>query len=115
MFPGCVTDSVKTGTWTSRAVQPIDGPRRGRLAVTKAGDLLLILPSTTKPTMSIFKATKVTAYSAYEEVWVGSGLTGEPLVDGPRLEKENILSLLVRKDVDGGRRERETAVLDFRL
>lgn len=103
------------GPWTSRAIQPIDGPRRGRLAVTKEGDLLLILPETTKPIMRIRKATKASAYSAYEEVWVGKGLTGEPLIDGPRLEEENVLSLLIRRDVDGNCLERDIAVLDFRL
>lgn len=65
--------------------------------------------------MRILKATKSSGYSAYEEVWTGKGLTGEPLVDGPRLEAENVLSLFVRKDVDGPPGRRDVAVLDFQL
>lgn len=89
------------------------------MAISKEGDLYVILPETTDPStdpvMRILKATKATTYTDYEEVWVGRGLTGEPLIDGPRLEEENVLSVLVRRDVDGRRRERDTAVLDFRL
>lgn len=108
------------GKWTSRAVQPINGPRRGRLAVAKDGDLYLILPETTDsatkpPTMRILKSTKATSFDSYEEVWAGQGLTGEPLIDKPRLDEENILSVLVRRDDDEQRRDRDVAVLDFRL
>ncbi|KAJ4397651.1 hypothetical protein N0V93_001884 [Gnomoniopsis smithogilvyi] len=110
---------VPNGIWTSRAIRPIDGPRRGRLAISKESDLYIILPETTDPTtdsaMRILKATKATSYTDYEEVWVGKGLTGEPLIDGPRLEQENVLSVLIRRAVDGKCRERSTAVLDFQL
>lgn len=102
-------------TWTSRAIRPIDGPRRGRLAVTRDGDLLVILPGTTTPTMTILKAAKASGYTDYKEVWVGSGLTGEPLLDGPRLEKDNILSVFVRRDVENSQGERMVAVLDWQL
>lgn len=103
------------GTWTSRAVRPIDGARRGRLAVTRDGDLLILLPGTTTPTMSILKATKAGGYASYEEVWVGNGLSGEPLVDGPRLEQEDILSVFVMRDVDNSEGQRVVAILDFQL
>lgn len=65
--------------------------------------------------MRILKATKATTYGDYEEVWAGRNLTGEPLIDGPRLQEENILSVLVRRDVDKKCRVRDNAVLDFRL
>lgn len=65
--------------------------------------------------MSVLKATKASGYADYEEVWVGSGLLGEPLVDGPRLEKENILSVFVRRDTENAEGERVVAVLDFQL
>ncbi|KAK7742255.1 hypothetical protein SLS53_004398 [Cytospora paraplurivora] len=103
------------GTWTSRAIRPIDGPRRGRLAIARDGDLLILLPGTTTPTMTILKTAKASGYTKYEEVWAGSGLTGEPLIDGPRLEKDNILSVFVRQDVEKSQGERMVAVLDWEL
>lgn len=65
--------------------------------------------------MKILKSTKASGFDSYEEVWAGQGLTGEPLIDGPRLEEENILSVLVRRDDAEQRRERDVAVLDFQL
>lgn len=65
--------------------------------------------------MRILKSTKATCFDSYEEVWAGRGLTGEPLIDVPRLEEDKILSVLVRRDGDEQRRERDVAVLDFRL
>ncbi|KAH8766622.1 hypothetical protein F5883DRAFT_555290 [Diaporthe sp. PMI_573] len=103
------------GSWTSRAVRPIDKPRRGRLAVTKNGDLLLILPHTSTPVIRILKAAKPRGYSEYEDVWVGNGYSGEPLIDGPRLEKENVLSVLIGQDVEGSGDKRNVSVLDFTL
>lgn len=110
-----ITDFQAAGLWTSRAIKPIDGPRRGRLAVTKSGDLLIILPATTTSTMAILKTTKASSYEAYEEIWVGQGITGEPLVDGPRLETENVLSVVVRRDSADSVGKRDVAVLDFVL
>lgn len=84
--------------------------------MTRDDDLLLLLPGTTTPTLSVLKATKASGYADYEEVWAGSGLSGEPLVDGPRLQEENILSVFVRRHVENSSRgERVVAVLDFRL
>lgn len=84
--------------------------------MTKGGDLLLILPETTTPTMRILKATRASGYTTYEQVWEGTDITGEPLVDGPRLEAENVLSLFVRRDVaDSKEGRRDVVVLDFVL
>lgn len=110
-----IADLQAAGRWTSRAIKPIDGPRRGQLAVTKSGDLLIILPATSASTMAILKATKASGYEAYKEVWAGQGITGEPLVDSPRLETEDILSVLVRRDSDDAVGNRDVAVLDFVL
>jgi hypothetical protein len=103
------------GSWTSRAVRPIDKPRRGRLAVTKDGDLLLILPQTSPPVMRILSASKSRGFSEYEDVWVGNGYSGEPLIDGSRLERENVLSVFVAQHVEGNEGKRNVAVLDFAL
>lgn len=108
-------DSQSVGSWTSRAIQPIDGPRRGRLAVTKDDDLLIILPATKTPTMRILRAAKAGGYETYEEVWAGEGITGEPLVDDPRLDTDNVLSLFVRRDGADSKGKRDVAVLDFAL
>lgn len=65
--------------------------------------------------MTILKASKASGYAEYEEVWAGSGLSGEPLVDGPRLQEENVLSVFIRRDVDNLEGKRVVAVLDFQL
>ncbi|KAK0735264.1 hypothetical protein B0T26DRAFT_691320 [Lasiosphaeria miniovina] len=103
------------GTWRQQGIQPIDGTRRGRLAISKNGDLFLILPETTTPRIRILKATKASGYSHYEKVWEGHGYTGEPLVDTARLEHDNVLSVFVRADVDGATDKKNVVVLDFRL
>ena len=36
-------------------------------------------------------------------------------MDGPRLEKENILSVFIGQDVQGNKGKRNVAVLDFAL
>lgn len=69
--------------------------------------------------MYIEKATKSSGYTAHEEIWSGEGLRGEPLVDLPRLENDNVLSLMVladtkpSNDIDPG--TRNVVVLDFEL
>lgn len=103
------------GSWTSRAVRPIDKPRRGRLAIAKDGDLLLILPHTSAQVIRILKASKSREYAEYEDVWVGNGFSGEPLIDVRRLEQENVLSVFIGQDVEGCGSKRNVAVLDFAL
>lgn len=83
--------------------------------MTKDGDLLIILPHTAVPVIRILKAAKSGGYAEYEDVWVGNGLSGEPLIDGPRLAEENILSVLVGQDVEGSAGKRSLAVLDFMI
>lgn len=61
----------------------------------------------------ILKSARSSGYAEYEDVWVGNGLSGEPLIDGPRLEKENVLSVLVAQDVEGSGGKRDLSVLDF--
>ncbi|KAK7738272.1 hypothetical protein SLS63_002607 [Diaporthe eres] len=67
------------------------------------------------PVIRILKAAKSNGYAEYEDVWVGNGLSGEPLIDGPRLASENVLSVVVGQDVDGSGGKRNVAVLDFAL
>ena len=108
-------DHIYAGAWEARDVYPINGSKRGRLAVSKNGDLFIILPDSQSPTMRILKATKAGGYKEYEEGWSGSGLSGEPLVDTYRLEEDGVLSLFARKDVDGDGSKKEVVILDFAL
>ncbi|KAK4152672.1 hypothetical protein C8A00DRAFT_34589 [Chaetomidium leptoderma] len=105
------------GTWTQRAIRPVSGNARGRLAVSKTGDLYIVLPDLAASEMRIVRAAKASAYSTYDEVWVGGDLTGEPLVDPARLEHDNIMSVLVLAKQRGnpGEGRRKVAVLDFEL
>lgn len=108
--------TTSPGKWTKRSVCPITGNnKRGRLAVSKAGDLYLILPDSTEPAIRILKTTKADCYSTYEEVWAGRGYTGEPLVDSARLETEGTLSLFIRAEAVGESGRLNVAVLDFEL
>lgn len=60
-------------------------------------------------------ATKASKYSAYEEVWVGHGLSYEPLIDVARLSQDGILSLFIRQDVDGSTDQKDVVVMDFKV
>lgn len=65
--------------------------------------------------MRVLKAPRTGGYATYERVWTGRGLVGEPLVDSARLERDNVLSLLVLANEDGDSAGRNVAVLDFQL
>jgi len=85
------------------------------LAVSKDGDLYIILPDSTTRTMRILKGSKHGSYADYEEVWSGHGYTGEPLVDKSRLERgDGILSVFVLADAEETPEDRRNVVvLDF--
>lgn len=113
----CVdTYDGKSGIWTQRAlpyVQGVKGGKRGRLAVSKEGDLYLILPDNTAPTLTILKASKAIGYSEYELVWRQEGFPStEPLVDTTRLDYDNVLSVFTRS---GSAANVDVVVLDFEL
>ncbi|KAK3936229.1 hypothetical protein QBC46DRAFT_395650 [Diplogelasinospora grovesii] len=103
------------GTWSQRPLQRINGSRRGRLAISKHGDLYIMLPDSLGPTVSISRATKDTMYSTLEHMWTGHGFSGEPLADITRLEHDNFLSLFMRADVDGAPAKKNAVVMDFKL
>lgn len=63
----------------------------------------------------MLRASKASGYSSYEEMWKGSNLTGEPLVDAARLEHDNVLSVLLLAEENEPSRRRNVAVLDFQL
>lgn len=112
----------KTGDWTQRAlphVQGVQGGKRGRLAVSKKDDLYLILPDNTVPTLTILKASKATAYSAYELVWQQDGFPPtEPLVDTTRLNYDDVLSVFTRSGNAAGLDSTtrvNVVVLDFKV
>jgi len=107
--------SPTDGVWTQRAIRPVTGGKRGRLAVSRDGDLYIILPDASTSTMWIMKASRQSGYSSYERVWTGHGLSGEPLVDTTRLEYDNALSVFLRKDVKGQPDKKDVVVLDFTL
>lgn len=105
------------GVWSQRRICPVTGGKRGKLAVSKDGDLYIILPDTSTSGIRIFKASRQSRYRAYEEVWADHGrFSGEPLVDIPRLEHDNILSLFLLVDeVTPNFYGRDVVVLDFGL
>ncbi|KAK4129840.1 hypothetical protein N657DRAFT_94334 [Parathielavia appendiculata] len=103
------------GIWTQRPIRPITGRARGRLAVSKTGDLFIVLPDFAASTMRIVRASKATKYTSYNEVWTGRNLTGEPLVDASRLEHDNMLSVLALSEEEGASKRRKIVVLDFQL
>jgi hypothetical protein len=107
------------GKWTQHAlphVKGVFGGKRGRLAVSKDGDLYLILPDNETPTLSILKASKKSKYSEYELVWKGDGFPPtEPLVDTTRLDYDNVLSVFTRKNEDETGNRKTVVVLDFQL
>ncbi|KAK4202895.1 hypothetical protein QBC40DRAFT_251593 [Triangularia verruculosa] len=107
------------GPWIERALRPVYGSARGRLAVANTGDILIILPDAEKGHMHINRATKGSGFAACEAVWSGKGLWGEPLVDQARLESDNILSLMVLADAQEASTpqlgSKNVLVLDFEL
>ncbi|KAL2195547.1 hypothetical protein P885DRAFT_40147 [Corynascus similis CBS 632.67] len=103
------------GVWTQRAIRPSAGSARGRLAISRSGDLYIVLPNLAASEMQVLRASKASGYSSYEEMWKGSNLTGEPLVDAARLEHDNVLSVLLLAEENEPSRRRNVAVLDFQL
>lgn len=63
--------------------------------------------------MRILKARREGGYAAYEELWTGRGLSGEPLVDAARLDADGTLSLFVKRDVSKGKRD--IVIMDFQI
>ncbi|KAK6815782.1 hypothetical protein PG987_016548 [Apiospora arundinis] len=128
-----------TKAWTSRALPCgyVSG-KRGRLAVSRDGDLYFILPGVDNG-LSIWKAAKWDAYRNYALVWSnGNNSYGEeeafpltePLVDTYRLDHDNVLSVFTRRYAEankkkshesagnrqaGEERRVDVVVLDFQL
>lgn len=102
-----------TGAWTQHTIGPVTGGKRGRLAVAKSGDLLVLLPDSDASTLRILRAAKQNGYAEFQLVWHGSGLSGEPLVDVRRLQTDGTLSILARLDARDG--SKNVVVLDFQL
>ncbi|KAK6076459.1 hypothetical protein SCUP234_07193 [Seiridium cupressi] len=107
------------GKWTQRAlpyVKGVYGGKRGRFAISKTGDLFLILPDNEAPTLTILKASNAGGYTSYDLVWKGDGFPPtEPLVDVTRLDQDNVLSVLTRQDVRKASEGRNVVVVDFNL
>ncbi|AEO59504.1 hypothetical protein MYCTH_2307864 [Thermothelomyces thermophilus ATCC 42464] len=103
------------GTWSRRPIRPVTGSARGRLAISRTGDLYILLPNFAASELQILRASRAGGYATYEEVWKGGKLTGEPLVDATRLEHDNVLSVLVLAEEEDPARGRNVAVLDFQL
>jgi hypothetical protein len=110
-----VADNRTKGTWTQRAIRPISGSARGRLAISKMGDLCIVLPDLAASDVRVLKASKASGYTSYDEIWRGRNLAGEPLVDSARLDHDNVLSVLVLAEARPGIGERKVVVLDFQL
>lgn len=107
------------GAWTQRDiphVKGVYGGKRGRLAVSRDNDLYLILPDHESSTLTILKASTASRYTDYTLVWKGNGFPPtEPLVDVPRLEYDNVLSIFTRANVDGASEAKNVVVLDFQF
>ncbi|KAI0203677.1 hypothetical protein F4808DRAFT_457942 [Astrocystis sublimbata] len=115
-------------TWKRRKVPHVPGMcggKRGQLAVSRDGDLYLVLPHHAESVLTILRASKAGAYVDYEVVWRGEGFPPtEPLVDKARLVHDNVLSVFTRgfraeeegRD-SGSSRSRcvDVVVLDFQL
>jgi len=62
------------------------------------------------------KASRQSKYSTYEDVWAkDGGISGESLVDIPRLEYDNVLSIFLTANMLGTGTEKHVTVLDFTL
>ncbi|KAI0466693.1 hypothetical protein F4859DRAFT_297024 [Xylaria cf. heliscus] len=106
------------GTWTRRAlphVEGVYGGKRGQLAVSRGGDLYLVLPHHAAPELTILRAARASRYAEYELVWRGEGFPPtEPLVDKARLAHDNVLSVFTRAFAASGSGV-DVVVLDFQL
>lgn len=127
-----------TKTWAARALPCgyVSG-KRGRLAVSRDGDLYFILPGgggdENGDGLSVWKAAKRDAYSTYNLVWSSTTTKGElfpltePLVDTYRLDHDNVLSVFTRRYAEeattpadaspgeGSKRRIDVVILDFQL
>ncbi|UQC87580.1 uncharacterized protein CLUP02_13097 [Colletotrichum lupini] len=115
--PGLVAFDIPKGRgqWTQHAIGPVPSPRRGRLAISKTGDLFLILPDPTNSSLRILKSSKAKDYAESVEVWRGVGFMGEPLVDSKRLEEEDVLSIFAIAVSATSSKDRQVVVLDFQI
>ncbi|KAB5549476.1 hypothetical protein GE09DRAFT_1223301 [Coniochaeta sp. 2T2.1] len=112
-----------TDQWFREALHLNDGDhtrdfyagKRGRVAVSRDGDVYFIVPDVTRSTLSILKTSEGHSSGHYDEIWTGGGLSGEPLIDIPRLEHDNVLSVFLRADVEGQPDKQNVVVLDFSL
>ena len=93
----------------------ITAGKRGRVVISKYGVVYFVLPDAPSSAISILRTRQNYYYGTYDEVWTGGGLSGEPLVDIPRLEHDNVLSLFLRADVEGEPDKKNVVVLDFSL
>ncbi|KAK1462484.1 hypothetical protein CCUS01_08671 [Colletotrichum cuscutae] len=103
------------GQWTQHAIGPVPSPRRGRLAISKTGDLFLILPDPTNSSLRILKSSKAKDYAESVEVWRGVGFMGEPLVGSKRLEEEDVLSIFAIAVSATSSTDRQVVVLNFQI
>ncbi|EXF84508.1 hypothetical protein CFIO01_09636 [Colletotrichum fioriniae PJ7] len=103
------------GTWTQHAIGPVPSPRRGRLAISRAGDLFLVLPNPANSSLRILKSLKEKSYAESVEVWSGVGFIGEPLVDIKRFEDEDVLSIFAIAQSTTSSVDRQVVILDFQI
>ncbi|KAF8866422.1 hypothetical protein BDZ45DRAFT_667700 [Acephala macrosclerotiorum] len=106
------------GQWTKIFLQssspPTETGARGSLCVDRESNVYAILPGNTDSSLAIMQARKEHNYAKFEQVWLGHGFDGEPLVDVQRLENSDNLSVFIgtSKEEDG---TGSVAVLDFKL
>ncbi|KAH7160527.1 hypothetical protein B0J13DRAFT_592746 [Dactylonectria estremocensis] len=104
-----------SGQWTENTICPVPSNSRGCIAVSKQGDVYMVLPNPSTCSLRIYKSPSSSGFSRCSEVWVGVGYVGEPLVDRQRFEEEGVLSIFVIAMGKQPSTERSVVVLDFML
>lgn len=106
------------GQWTKIILEssspPTETGTRGSLCVDRKSNVYAILPGNTDSSLEIMQARKERNYARFEQVWLGHGFDGEPLVDVQRLEISDDLSVFIgtSKEEDG---IGSVVVIDFKF
>ena len=109
--------SPSSDQWVSFALPGIyptpTGPRGKIVHSEKLDAVFFILPSNTEHGLVITRRSMNDTEKGLNVVWRGIGYTGEPLLDEEAFAQFGILSLLILKDIEGGKKK--VVVLQFDL
>lgn len=106
------------GLWTKIMLRSSSSPTetgaRGSLCVDRQSNVYAILPGNTDSSLEIMQARKEHGYTNFEQIWMGHGFDGEPLIDVQRFEIADELSVFIGIS-KGEDRTGSVVVLDFKL